>query len=47
MIHKAAAVIAGEAEAGEVSGRMELELTDYPGSGANDRHSPWGQERRN
>uniref|UniRef100_A0A0E0BKX7 Uncharacterized protein n=1 Tax=Oryza glumipatula TaxID=40148 RepID=A0A0E0BKX7_9ORYZ len=47
MIHKAAAVIAGEAEAGEVNGRMELELTDYPGSGANDRHSPWGQERRN
>jgi hypothetical protein len=47
MIHKAAAVIAGEPEAGEVNGRMELELTDYPGSGANDRHSPWGQERRN
>uniref|UniRef100_A0A0E0MGY8 Transmembrane protein n=1 Tax=Oryza punctata TaxID=4537 RepID=A0A0E0MGY8_ORYPU len=44
---QAASVVAGEAEAGEVNGRMELELTDYPGSGANDRHSPWGQERRN
>ncbi|KAG8090569.1 hypothetical protein GUJ93_ZPchr0011g27636 [Zizania palustris] len=42
------AAVAGEAdEAGGVHGRMELELTDYPGSGANDRRSPWGQDRRN
>ncbi|KAL6654900.1 hypothetical protein ACP70R_008365 [Stipagrostis hirtigluma subsp. patula] len=41
------AVVAGKAEAGEVvvSRRMGMELEDYPGSGANDRHSPWGQRR--
>uniref|UniRef100_A0ACD5X6C4 Uncharacterized protein n=1 Tax=Avena sativa TaxID=4498 RepID=A0ACD5X6C4_AVESA len=27
--------------------KMNMELEDYPGSGANDRHSPWRQERRN
>ncbi|XP_062183059.1 uncharacterized protein LOC133887135 [Phragmites australis] len=41
-------VVAGEAEAGNVvNGRMDQELEDYPGSGANDRHSPWGKDRRN
>ena len=45
-----AAVIVGEPDHGGVSGRMEMEmeLEDYPGSGANDHHSPWWrQERRN
>lgn len=44
------AVVAGEVDRGAVSRRMEMEmeLEDYPGSGANDHHSPrWQQERRN
>ncbi|KAL6875789.1 hypothetical protein ACP4OV_013302 [Aristida adscensionis] len=47
------AIVPGEVEAGVVSagggggGRMGIELQDYAGSGANDRHSPWAQQRRN
>ncbi|KAI5020247.1 hypothetical protein ZWY2020_045135 [Hordeum vulgare] len=44
------AVVVGEPDRGGVSRRMgmEMELEDYPGSGANDHHSPWWrQERRN
>ncbi|KAM3412709.1 hypothetical protein ACQJBY_004075 [Aegilops geniculata] len=44
------AVVVGEADRSGVSRRMEreMELEDYPGSGANDHHSPWWrQERRN
>ena len=45
-----AAVVVAEPDRGGVSRRIEreMELEDYPGSGANDRHSPWWrQERRN
>ena len=44
------AVVVGEPDRGGVSRRMEMqmEVEDYPGSGANDHHSPWRrQERRN
>lgn len=42
-------VVTGEGKTRGVSRRMgmEMELEDYPGSGANGRHSPWWQERRN
>lgn len=47
VIQEAAAVAAEAAPVGRKK-RTELELVeDYPGSGANDRHSPWAQQRRN
>nr|ACG30497.1 hypothetical protein [Zea mays] len=44
----AAGAVAAEATTPVGRKRTELELVeDYPGSGANDRHSPWAQQRRN
>ncbi|KAM3299958.1 hypothetical protein ACQJBY_041124 [Aegilops geniculata] len=43
-----ATVVVGEPGRGGVSRRMEreMELQDYPGSGANDHHSPWWRQER-
>uniref|UniRef100_A0A0D9V733 Uncharacterized protein n=1 Tax=Leersia perrieri TaxID=77586 RepID=A0A0D9V733_9ORYZ len=39
-VDKVVAAVAEERNLGEVAARMVIEVNDYPGSGANNRHDP-------